>query len=376
MHSSPFHPARLFGGGAPATGEPAQFALEGETLLVKAGTSSYTVPLHELRLREVGTGSIGLELAWETDGALRALQVFDRSALDHLHRDSRLQALPQMAALREIRRRGTVRRAFGWTALAIFILFPVLAIAGFVWQADRIAGAIAARVSIERETQFGEQAFAAMRASLELQDSGPAYEAVHALGQQLTSGSKYRYRFHVAKNDAINAFAVPGGIIVVHTGLIEATRRPEELAGVLAHEVQHIELRHSLRALIKDLGLRGLWVLLTGDLGSGIAGQAALELTSLSFSRSAEAEADAKGLELLVERGIDPSGMADFFVIMARQQSAATPPPFLSTHPASEDRERRLRERVERLGSREFEPLEMAPWPPRKADVKVELSPR
>jgi Zn-dependent protease with chaperone function len=365
MLSSPYFPARLFGGASPATGEPAQFALEGDALRVIAGSKSHTVPLRELRLREVGTGSIGLEFAWEADGALLALQVFEPAALDHVRTDARIRALPQMAALLAVRRRGKVVRAFGWSALAVFVLLPVLLIAVFIWQADRIAGAIATRVSIEQETRFGEQAFAAMRPSLDLQDSGPAYEAVQALGRRLTSDSQYRYRFHVAKHDAVNAFAVPGGIIVVHTGLIDATRRPEELAGVLAHEVQHIEQRHSLRAFIKDLGLRGLWMLLTGDLGSGIAGQAALELTSLSFSRGAESEADAKGLELLVEHGIDPNGMADFFVVMAQQQGAAVPPPFLSTHPASEDREQRLRERIARLGAREFRPLEMAPWPPR-----------
>jgi beta-barrel assembly-enhancing protease len=356
-------PARLYGGDSPATGEDARFALEGDALLVDVGKRSYTIPLSQLRMRTVGTGAIGLELAWETDGLLRAAQVFEPNALRALQLDSRLRSLPQMAALRGTERRSAVRRTVGWSALAIFLLLPLLLILLFVWQADRIAAAAASRISVEQETQFGEQAFESMRGSLALTDSGPAHEAVQTLGKRLTQGSKYRYRFHVAKNDAINAFAVPGGIIVVHTGLIEATRRPEELAGVLAHEVQHVEQRHSLEAVVKDLGLRGLWALVAGDLGGGLIGQAAVELTSLNFSRGAEEDADAKGFDALIEAGIDPSGMADFFIVMSQQESVA-PPPFLSTHPASEDREAVLRERSAGL-DRVFEPLQFGKWPPR-----------
>lgn len=358
-------PARLYGGAAPATGEDVRFALEGAALRVDAGSRSYTIPLAEIRLRHVGTGTVGLELAWEKEGVLHAVQVFDAAALQALRTDARMQALPQMGALRAREQRASVGRAIGWAAVSIFVLFPVLLILVFVWQADRIAAAAAAHVSIEQEMQFGEQAFAAMRGSLDLVDHGPAYEAVQELGRRLTEGSKYRYRFHVAKSDVVNAFAVPGGIIVVHTGLIDATRRPEELAGVLAHEVQHVEQRHSLEAIVKDLGLRGLWALVTGDLGGGLVGRAALELTSLSFSRGAEKEADAKGFDALVDAGIDPSGMADFFVVMAKQEGAAVPPPFLSTHPASTDRETALRARVKSLDRREFLPLDMGPWPPR-----------
>src|SRR5688572_15777239 len=139
---------------------------------------------------------------------------------------------------------------------------------------------------------------------------------------------------------------MPGGVVVVHTGLIAATRRPEELAGVLAHEVQHVELRHSLRGLIKDLGLRGLWSYATGDLGGTVAGQAALELTSLRFSRDDEREADGHGLDAMIAAGIDPAGMPDFFRVMA-EKSGDAPAAFLSTHPLSEDRERELRQRLE-----------------------------
>jgi beta-barrel assembly-enhancing protease len=365
--------ARLYGGESPPTGEDAEFSIDGDVLVVTGAARAHTVPLDALLFREVGIDVVGLELAWEADGVLQAAQIFDPVALKALRADARMQALPQIAALRLERRRSSVARTIGWTALAIFLLLPLLLILLFVWQADRIAALAASRVSVEQEMKFGEQAFATMKGSLTLVDSGPALAAVKSLGDRLTVGSQYRYRFHVAKDDTINAFAVPGGIVVVHTGLIAATRRPEELAGVLAHEVQHVEQRHSLEAMVKDLGLRGLWALVSGDLSGGLIGQAAVELTSLSFSRGAEEEADARGFDKLVEARIDPSGMADFFTVMAKQEGGVAPPPFLSTHPASTARESMLRVRAAELRSRPFEPLQLGEWPPRAAVTAAEI---
>jgi Zn-dependent protease with chaperone function len=357
-------PARLFGVDVPATGEDAQFTISGSQFAVRTASQTVTSPLVALRVREIGTGRMGLELAWDTPEGVRAAQVFDPTALSELRADTQLQALPQMTIFHAGQRRRSVGRSLGWAALVVFLLLPLLLILLFVGQADRVARFAASRVTIEQETSLGDQAFAAMRDSLKLEDGGPEYEAVQSIGRRLTRDSKYRYRFHIANDDAINAFAIPGGIIVVHTGLITATRRPEELAGVLAHEVQHVEQRHSLQAVIKDLGLRGLWLLASGDIGSGVVGQATLELTSLSFSRDAEAQADAKGFDALIAAGIDPSGMADFFATMGKQEGAMAPPPFMSTHPASDDREGEMRAREASVKGRTFVALNLGAWPP------------
>jgi Zn-dependent protease with chaperone function len=355
--------ARLFGGGSPATGEPAELAVAGECIHIRTDSGVETVSVDSLRVRQIGTDLAGIELAWDTPTGVRAVQVLDAQDASALIANPVLAGAPQLASLRSRKRRGRVGRVAAWTVLGLVVLAPVLLLLVFIWQSDRIAGAMATRIPIAQEVRLGNHAFEQMRASLDLQDSGPAFEAVTTLGKRLTDGSKYNYRFHVARNDAINAFALPGGIIVVHTGLIEATRRPEELAGVLAHEVQHVELRHSLRALVKDLGLRGLWALVTGDVGSGVMGRAALELTSLTFSREAEEEADERGFDVLVANGIDPSGMADFFVVMAHK-AGPTAPQLLSTHPPSEKRERVLRERLKEVSGQRFAPLEMGAWPP------------
>lgn len=355
--------ARVFGGGSPPTGEAAELTLDGDRLQLRTDRGIESIAAGSVRIREIGVDSAGIELAWDTVAGPRAVQVLDPVSARELLSHPLLAGSSQVAALRSHQRRTRAGRSLGWTVLWVILLFPVLLLVLFIWQADRIAAAAATRIPIEQEVRFGEQAFEQMRSSLDLQDAGPEYAAVQALGSRLTRGSKYTYRFHVAKNEAINAFALPGGIIVVHTGLIDATRRPEELAGVLAHEVQHVEQRHSLEALVKDLGLRGVWMLVTGDIGSGVVGRAALELTSLRFSRGAEEEADRGGFETLVANDIDPSGLADFFIVMGKK-AGATPPPLLSTHPASNDRERAMRNRLQEVQGRTFAPLQMGQWPP------------
>ncbi len=357
--------ARLFGPGAPSTGAPAELNAFGDQFEVRSGELSTRVRMSEVRLRDVGFGkTMGFELAWDTPQGMHAVHVMDPQAIEQLRSNPIFAESPQFRALIAGRRTRGAVRGLGWAALTLFLLLPVLLILIFIWQADRIAGALAERIPLEQEIALGKQAFASMRPSLDLQDSGPAYDAVSSLGTRLTQGSRYAYEFHVAKDDTLNAFAMPGGIIVVHTGLIAATARPEELAGVLAHEVQHVEQRHSLKGAFKQMGLRGLWALLSGDIGSGIVGQAAVGLTSLQFSRSDESSADAKGLETLIAHGIDPRGMADFFATM-QKQSGAKPPALLSTHPPDLQRQEMLLQRLEADGKHSYEPLQISPWPPK-----------
>jgi predicted Zn-dependent protease len=268
-----------------------------------------------------------------------------------------------MQSLAAKQRRQTAGRSVGWIIVGTIVALPVLLIILFIWQADRIVSALVDRVPIAEEIKLGKDAFADMRSSLTLQDGGPEFDAVNDLGKRLSRESKYPFEFHIAQDKTINAFALPGGIVVVNSGLIAATRRPEELAGVLAHEIQHVEQRHSLRAAFKQLGLRGLWALVTGDIGSSVLGQTALQLTALKFSRDDEASADANGFDALVTHRIDPRGMLDFFQTMEQAQGSQ-PPAFLSTHPADREREELLRTKLESVHQLRFEPIRLEPWPP------------
>lgn len=355
-------PARLFGPGAPATGESVQVRVVGNDVVVQSSATERRAPVATLQLRRIGLDEAGIELRWDSVEGVHAVQVLDAQAARSLCAEPAIAAAPQFSALNAAQRKKSLARSVGWIAIATFLLIPVLLLSIFIWQADRIAVAIASRIPIAQEVQLGEQAFASLRGELVLQDSGPTYDAVTLIGKRLSQGSAYNYRFHVAQSDVVNAFALPGGIVVVNTGLIAATRRPEELAGVLAHELQHVELRHSLQAMVKELGLRGVWLLATGDNGGTALGSAALQLSSLKFSRDAEAQADARGFDVLIANRIDPRGMIDFFNVMA-QQDGATSPAFLSTHPASANRQQALTLKLRTL-ELHFEPLQMGKWPP------------
>jgi len=355
--------AIIFGPGLPPTG--ARGLLTVSVIGVEALVSdrSQRAPLDRITLREVGFDRPGLEVAWHDGDGSWAVHVLDQNAAQRLLTSSPLSATAAAATLKAAKRRSTAARSIAGSLLAAVVIALVIVLVWIVLNAGTIAAWVAGRVPIDQEIAVGQQAFAGMRAGLELRDEGPAYDAVQSIVAKLTTGSKYRYEVHVANDDTPNAFAMPGGVIVVHTGLIAATTRPEELAGVLAHEVQHVELRHSLRGLIKELGLGGLWSFVTGDLGSTMAGRATLELARLRFSREDEREADARGLEALAAAGIDPTGMPAFFKIMS-QKSADLPLAFISTHPLNEDRERDLQRRLQTLKPDGFVPLPYPHWPP------------
>lgn len=355
--------ALIFGPGLSASGIWGTLTVRITGVELNVGEQTQRAALNQLQLREVGFGKPGIELAWSQGNDAWAVHVLEPATAAQLLALPFIASLPQTQALKSKQRKGTAGRAVGWSVLGLFVLFPLLLLALLFTQLDRIAGWAADQIPIEEETKLGRASFEGMKPQLKLQDSGPAYDAVKTIGTRLTQGSKYSYEFHLVQDDMLNAFALPGGIIVVHTGLINATKRPEELAGVLAHEVQHVEQRHSLEGMVKNLGLRAVWALVTGDLGGTLAGQAALQLTTLKFSRDAESEADDKGFDALVKQGIDPSGMPDFFKTMS-EKAADAPAAFLSTHPLSEDRQKELAERVEGLRKKEFKSLGIEPWPP------------
>ncbi|MFQ5561398.1 MAG: M48 family metallopeptidase, partial [Nitrospinota bacterium] len=195
-------------------------------------------------------------------------------------------------------------------------------------------------------------------------DSGPAVEAVERIGKRLTGDSRFVYRWFVAKQPELNAFAAPGGVVVVFSGLLKSIRTPEELAGVLAHEIAHAELRHSLLLLVKNLGIRALISFTIGDFSGGALTEALAGLTELKFSRDAEREADLDGLRRLQEAQIDPRGMVSFFELMEKK-SSLNPPEILSTHPAPKDRLETLRNAVSALK------IDPVPLDVNLADVKA-----
>ena len=190
-------------------------------------------------------------------------------------------------------------------------------------------------LSVEKEEKMGE-------AYLNLVLLNPMFgefenrkvdSAVRVIGGRLQEGledSEYDYRFLVFENEMINAFTLPGGNILISTGLIEFCDTPEELAAVIAHEMGHVEERHVLTRLVKELGID---ILTSGD--QYVIGEVTGLLTSTSFDRKQEEEADLFAAQLLENSGIEPRTLATLFRKLEEETDNELMKQFeiISTHP-------------------------------------------
>jgi predicted Zn-dependent protease len=144
---------------------------------------------------------------------------------------------------------------------------------------------------------------------------------------------------HVLINDDVNAFALPDRHLVIYTGLIRYCNSAEELSGVMAHEVSHIEHNHVMKKLMKEVGLAMLITIAGGESGGEIAREVVKQLSSTAFDREQEKEADASAVHMMAKADIDPEYFANFLFRLS-QEKDNIPKHFewLSTHPNSQDR--------------------------------------
>ena len=237
-------------------------------------------------------------------------------------------------------------------ALLLFALF--FGGLALLWsQKDRVAEYIANRIPVEWETSFGDKAFAHFEGEGKMLTNsiwdGPVSNITSRL-LPVVEQSGYEFKFHIMSDTNVNAFAIPGGHVVILTGLLESAETAEEVAGVLAHEIAHVTRRHSLRNIIKSAGLIVTLQALIGDASGllGLATEASRYLLQQKFSRDFEREADEPGWGYLVQARIDPRGMTRFFEKM-REIMASSGMGVLegslslaNTHPTSQERIDRL----------------------------------
>ncbi|MFM9436609.1 beta-barrel assembly-enhancing protease [Janthinobacterium sp. CG_23.3] len=283
-----------------------------------------------------------LFLNWLDDnGAPAALQPLAAADIATLLADAPPALQPPLQLWRQ--RGGNRRQVWSW--LGALAGGAVLLAALAWWQAPRAAGWLAGQVPVSVEEKLGRLALAQLRSQGRLLDSGAAQQALQRIGAELTRGSRYRYQWFVKQDPTVNAFAMPGGYVVVHSGLLQLAANPTELAAVLAHEVQHIEQRHSLKQMIGSLGWGALLSVTVGDV-SAVAATLAHQAGALYFSRDMEDEADRLGFQALLRANIKPDGMLSFFQKMAEadaKDGGAVLPAWISSHPDTAQRGARIR---------------------------------
>ena len=213
-------------------------------------------------------------------------------------------------------------------------------------------------VSDSQMQQMGVTAFQQMKKDMQLvrdkQTRNYVTCVADAITAQLPGRATQKWEIEVFEDDSANAFALPGGKIGVHTGLLKVAKNQDQLAAVLAHEIAHVLAQHGAERVSQQFATRAGLDLVGTVAGPetqtkqqllGLLGLGAQYGILLPYSRAQETEADVYGLELMARAGFDPRASVDLWQNM-KALGGAAPPEFLSTHPAPDTRINDLRSRM------------------------------
>lgn len=210
-------------------------------------------------------------------------------------------------------------------------------------------------LSEDQEKQMGLQAYRNVLQQETVSRDPQANAVVERVGRRIAQAAgrgDYQWEFTVVDKPEVNAFVLPGGKVVVYTGLLRIAGTDDELAAVIGHEVGHAIARHGgervSRDMLTQMGVSAVSGALAGgdpamtQQVAGLLGAGATVGLSLPFSRSQESEADYMGLALMTKAGYNPAAAVTLWQKMARASQGKAPPEFLSTHPADETRIRQI----------------------------------
>src|SRR5262245_60758830 len=214
--------------------------------------------------------------------------------------------------------------------------------------------------SPQQDVELGREVSRQAERELPILNDRQANAYISALGRQLAAhaqGENYPYQFKLVNDTAINAFALPGGFVYVNRGVIQTADDEAQVAGVIAHEIAHVALRHGTNQASKAYVAQAPLAILGGVLGSnsvgGVLAQLGISFAAnsilLKYSRDAESQADLMGSQILYDSGYDPRAMVEFFEKI-QKESRGRAVQFLSDHPNPENRISNVQHEIERLG--------------------------
>jgi len=218
--------------------------------------------------------------------------------------------------------------------------------------------------SRQQDVQLGQEAAAQVSREVEIVDNRTLQDYVSTLGRVLASqpeSGDWPYRFTLINDKSINAFALPGGPVYLHSGLFNPADNEAQLVGVVAHEISHVALRHGtnqaskaqiaqLPAVLAGAALgQGSLIAQLGQIGIGIGFNSVL----LKYSRDAENQADALGTRIMARAGYNPLEMAHFFEKLEAQGGSGAPQ-FLSSHPNPGNRLQAVEAEIRTLPQRSY----------------------
>ncbi len=251
-------------------------------------------------------------------------------------------------------------RSVFWSLVSLAMAVVLLAVLGTPAE-GRVIGR-SAETSIGRETASVVERYFTV-------DTDPvAVARVRRIGRRLAGAAKdapYPFEFHVVEAPEINAFALPGGFIYVFRGLLQIVPNDDALAFIMAHEVSHVTRRHAIRQFEKNvlLGAAISGILAgTGARGFGDAALVVQQLSSLSFTRTDEKDADHQGIELLAAAGYNVRAASEAMLLIKRAAGDDKGiPDLLRSHPAPDDRVKKLGELANEISARRSAAAAKAP---------------
>ena len=215
--------------------------------------------------------------------------------------------------------------------------------------------------SPQQDVEMGREVARDAESKLPMLNDRRVDEYLNNLGRRLAAkapGERYPYQFKAVNDPSINAFALPGGFLYIHRGVIEAADSEAQLAGVMAHEIGHVALRHGTSQATKSYAAQVPLAILGGVLGSNSIGSIMAQIGAefvassvlLKYSRDAERQADLIGTQILFDNNLDPRAMAQFFEKIEAEGKGGRAPQFLSSHPNPENRIGKVLQEVQNLG--------------------------
>lgn len=220
------------------------------------------------------------------------------------------------------------------------------------------------KYKIQDDVKIGQQASAEVNQQMPILNDYEATRYVQSVGNRLVSAipaefrhSEFDYQFKIVNARDINAFALPGGPMYVNRGMIEAASNEGEMAGVMAHEISHVALRHGTAQATKQSNplnqILGIGAILGGAI---LAGEAGAQLGALGvqawmtrYSREYETQADVLGSQIMASAGYDPRDLANMFKTIEKESGGSRAPEFLSSHPNPENRYENINREAELL---------------------------
>jgi predicted Zn-dependent protease len=266
--------------------------------------------------------------------------------------------------------RARKKLAYGWAVLALVAVICIVIPAALLMNMDVASKLIAEQVPLEWENELGEISYKQYTLQADIMEKDRAKPLLEPLIDPLLAAlpdKRYDYHFYISNNPALNAFALPGGYVVINSGLILAAESAEEVLGVVAHEITHVRERHGIRNVISSAGTYLVISAILGD-ASGLLGMitdAAPLFITQGYSRKFESEADKLGFNMLVTANINPQGLALFFEKLIAQEKEMldivedkdsrkwleTGMGFLSSHPGTQARVDALNERAKQVNN-------------------------